>query len=147
MEQQPVIFSPFSSKARRLASHRDEILQENDTNALFGFKHCRSVSVVLKIDTHPSSFTSRVDANAYDDEDCPDDEGYGPILFPMKDGDKGEVVLVNPYAFENVENGSEEKKGDRKRIVGRVTVETARLVAEVVSFICCTFLDLITKLK
>jgi hypothetical protein len=46
------------------------------------------------------------------------------------------VVLVNPHAFEkedadaNISSG-----GDRKRIVGKVTVETARLVAEVVSFV------------
>jgi hypothetical protein len=129
----PVIFSPFSSKARRLASHRDELLQ-NDNNALFGFKHCRSVSILLKIGTHPYN---------NDPEDCPDEEGYGPILFPLKDGDKGEVVLVNPHAFENsdIDNNSKGSKGERKRIVGKVTVETARLVAEVVSIYFMCYLD------
>ena len=122
----PVIFSPFSSKARRLASHRDEILKD-DAKALFGFKNCRSVSVLLKIGTHPNN---NIDSS---DDDCPDEEGYGPILFPMKDGDRREVVLVNPNAFEDGDLSNDEKRGERKRIVGKVTVETARLVAEVVS--------------
>jgi hypothetical protein len=116
----PVLFSPFSSKARRLASHRDQILQ-NDTKALFGFRHCRSVSVLLHIGIYSTQ----------DVDDIPDDDGYGPILFPLKDGDRREIVLVNPHAFENGESSS--NRGERKKIVGKVTVETARLVAEVVS--------------
>ena len=118
----PIIFSPFSSKARRLASHRDEILND-DAKPLFGFQNCRSVSVLLKIGTHPN--------NTACDDDCPDEEGYGPILFPMKDGDRREIVLVNPNAFEDGDVNNEKKSG-WKKIAGKVTVETARLVAEVV---------------
>ena len=123
-QNSPVIFSPFSSKARRLASHSEEILKDK-SKALFGFKHCRSVSVLLNIGAH---------ANVNDEDDGgPDEDGYGPLLFPIKDGDKRDVVLVNPYAFDNdgLDNKEGKENGGRKRIVGKVTVETARLVAEV----------------
>ena len=112
------------------------------------------MSVVLKISRHPRSFGSS-SSSLYEEEDCTDEDGYGPILFPLLDKktinarvtsgnansnkrseNHREVVLVNPHAFEkedadaNISSG-----GDRKRIVGKVTVETARLVAEVVSFV------------
>lgn len=120
----------------------------------------------------------------FDDDDRIDDDGYGPILFPLlsenfggrvatnamsesigkphkntapKSLQHGEVVLVNPNAFVGDEDdGSvvsqrevvstrsiESREKQKKRIVGRVTVETARLVAEVVShfaravLVCC----------
>ncbi|KAL7465113.1 hypothetical protein ACHAXS_005439, partial [Conticribra weissflogii] len=113
-----------------------------------------------------------INAEIFDDEDRIDDDGYGPILFPLlsenSEGHKtnamselffgrsndfivpkslqhGEVVLVNPNAFvADEEDGSvanrletvsvrsiESKEKQEKRILGRVTVETARLVAEV----------------
>ena len=113
----------------------------------------------------------------YEEEDRVDDDGYGPILFPLllekaEDGNAtdvvdellgksqvkvgqvqrshshlqhGEVALVNPNAFQPDEDdvsqvnrgGSsvkfiDDKHRQTKRIAGRVTVETARLVAEVV---------------
>ena len=96
---------------------------------------------------------------AVEEVDQVDEDGYGPILFPALmmdeepqtaargvDGEQldktinrssplmkhGEVILVNPNAFDNAE---EEEVGStaKKRIAGRVTVDTARLVAEVVS--------------
>ena len=53
----------------------------------------------------------------------------------------GEVILVNPNAFEVEGDEANFKKGgtsemSKDRITGRVTVDTAKLVAEVVSRNC-----------
>ena len=94
------------------------------------------LSLLLKVAEHPP--------NTQSNPDDIDDNGYGPILFPLlndQDGlstgnsggnnianrpgvQPGEVILVNPNAFENAETSA-------TRIAGRVTVETARLVADV----------------
>ena len=126
-ENKQDIFSPFSSKARRLASNPDDVFDTPD-DVTFGFKHCRSVSVLLKIGVHLPCETHS------SQEDYPDQDGYGPILFPLKDGNEQDLVLVNPHAFEHDDSKtSSGNTGDRKRIAGKATVETARLVAEVVS--------------
>ncbi|KAL3800476.1 hypothetical protein HJC23_011713, partial [Cyclotella cryptica] len=146
----PPTFSPFSLKARRLARHREEILKcRVDPTAadsgllLFGLRHCRSVSVLLKVGVHPRSLQEQQEY--FDEEDRADDDGFGPTLFPIEATDVGrvavdarrEVVLVNPHAFENKADDAigvaavEANAGERKKILGKVTVETARLVAEV----------------
>ena len=110
------------------------------------------MSVVLKITRHPRSFGN---SSGYEEEDCTDEDGYGPVLFPLLDKNDTnnhnvqvtsgnansnkrsesyrEVALINPHAFEK--DAECNTTGDRKRIVGKVTVETARLVAEVVSLV------------
>ena len=98
-------------------------------------KSQKKLSLLLKVADHPP--------NTQSNPDDIDDNGYGPILFPLlndEDGPStanfsgnnpnrpgiqpGEVILVNPNAFENAETSA-------TRIAGRVTVETARLVADV----------------
>jgi hypothetical protein len=95
--------SPFSSKARRLACQRNEVLKcrsvddsfgamgadgANDAHdkisgdAFFGLQSCRTVSVILKIARHPRSLGG---CSGYKEEDCTDDDGCGPILFPLLD--------------------------------------------------------------
>jgi hypothetical protein len=105
-----------------------------------------------------SSSSSSVISSYNDDE--VDEDGYGPILYPSASVDellhRGEVILVNPHAFDvkgavdvidehsgrknSITNSgssdsmtvsSSDKPRGGRRISGRVTVETARLVAEV----------------
>ena len=105
-----------------------------------------------------SSSSSSVISSYNDDE--VDEDGYGPILYPSASVDellhRGEVILVNPHAFDvkgavdvidehsgrknSIANSgssdsmtvsSSDKPRGGGRISGRVTVETARLVAEV----------------
>ena len=95
-------FSPFSSKARRLACHRNEVLKcrsvddsfgamggdgahdehGSSGDTFFGLQSCRTVSVVLKISRHPRTLRG---CSGYKEEDCTDDNGCGPILFPLLD--------------------------------------------------------------
>ncbi|KAL9190555.1 hypothetical protein ACHAXT_000261 [Thalassiosira profunda] len=118
-----------------------------------GLKDGRNVSLLLKVRPHPNA-TLTGDAGTSDQVD---DDGYGPVLFPLMleqegGGDGGQVVdgkvatsvvqqggviVVNPNAFD-AEAGEDEgsRSGtaanqSKKRIAGRVTVETARLVAQV----------------
>jgi hypothetical protein len=132
----------------------------------------RWVSIVLKISPRP--LTTGGEEVEVEEGDEADADGYGPILFPalVGGGDdnptaaddemeavsskqiqlrSGEVILVNPHAFDTREKDGDASEGRRKnndsiinssadkskeRLAGRVTVETARLVAEVVSARC-----------
>jgi len=107
-----------------------------------------------------SSSSSSSVISSYNDDEV-DEDGYGPILYPSASVDellhRGEVILVNPHAFDakgaadvidehggrknSITNSgssdsmtvssSDKPRGGGGRISGRVTVETARLVAEV----------------
>ena len=144
------VLSPFSSKARRVIRTLQTIKDEaQSSNERFGLQNCRRVSLLLKVSSH------------YQQEKLADEDGYGPILYPAlidreaaavvatgsENGDNqvqssqlmkhGEVILVNPNAFDAEEDDGMNKVGSesaktKKRIAGRVTVETAKLVAEVV---------------
>jgi hypothetical protein len=151
------IRSPFSSKSHHLIRTNDKRISHIDDEKLsFSLQNCRKVSLLLKV-----TFVSE---NA--EEDQVDDDGYGPILFPAHVGSAeeaedngvittiwtgdnakqsqmrhGEVILVNPKAFEVGGDEANYKMGRtgetlKDRITGRVTVDTAKLVAEVVSRNC-----------
>jgi hypothetical protein len=150
------IRSPFSSKSHHLIRTNDKRISHIDDEKLsFSLQNCRKVSLLLKVNPFVSE-------NA--EEDRVDHDGYGPILFPAHVGSEeeaeddgvvrtfctgdhakqsqmrhGEVILVNPNAFEVERDEANFKKGgtsemSKDRITGRVTVDTAKLVAEVVSW-------------
>jgi hypothetical protein len=154
------IYSPFSAKSRQLVRKNDDSVNDarlpitDKERILFSLQNCRKVSLLLKVNP----------ALAEDADDQVDDDGYGLVLFPALVGSEegmhgndtaetdwaddktkesqmrhGEVILVNPKTFEVGEDGDKNKEGgcgenSKERIAGRVTVETARLVAEVVSW-------------
>jgi len=157
------VLSPFSSKARRvihtLQTIKAEQAQSSNCNERFGLQNCRRVSLLLKVSSH-SQQQQNVAADSGKAERETDEDGYGPILYPAlvdqeaaavdgREGEEvksaqlmkhGEVILVNPNAFDAEDNNEGGNKGPesdkaKKRIAGRVTVETAKLVAEVVSLL------------
>jgi hypothetical protein len=152
------IRSPFSLGSHHLIRTNDKHISSIDDETIpFSLRNCRKVSLLLKVNPF-------VPENA--EEDRVDDDGYGPILFPAHMGSEeeaedngvvttiwtndnakqsqmrhGEVILVNPKAFEVEGDEANFKKGgtsemSKDRITGRVTVDTAKLVAEVVSRNC-----------
>ncbi len=153
--------SPFSSKSRQLLVRTNHDLVNDDVllpittdkgRNSFSLKNCRKVSLLLKV-------------NPVMTEDA-EDQILFPALMDSEEGGNnnfndaaetdwadntnnntaksqimrhGEVILVNPKAFEVEGKGDNDKAGGgfgekmSDQIAGRVTVETARLVAEVVS--------------
>lgn len=111
----------------------------NQTSSSLWQPH-RRVSILLKVNSHP-----RVDGGESNCDDGMDEDGYGPLLFPISIGQEDdvndatseagrcqscrEVILVNPHAFDAKEGVTSQNQ----ETAGRITVETARLVAEVVS--------------
>ena len=155
------VLSPFSSKARRVIRTLQAIKAEaaqstSNSNERFGLQNCRRVSLLLKVGSHSQQEKLAAAVSGKEERET-DEDGYGPILYPAlidqeaasndREGEEvksssqlmkhGEVILVNPNAFDSEDNneginkGSESDKA-KKRIAGRVTVETAKLVAEVV---------------
>jgi len=165
------VLSPFSSKARRVIHTLETIKAEaqSSNNERFGLQNCRRVSLLLKVTSHyqqQEKFATVSDEDGLGRGEETDEDGYGPILYPAlidqdaaaaadgrEGGNKevksssqlmkhGEVILVNPNAFDEEDNEGNNKEGSeslgakaKKRIAGRVTVETAKLVAEVVSLL------------
>jgi hypothetical protein len=170
--------SPFSAKARQIMARCGSTInsvqgtESTSDRIKFDLQNCRRVSLLLNVSPHPQTMTEEEDEAEEDDE--VDEDGYGPILFPALGvgGDehavavadevdtvsstqsqlrRGEVILVNPHAFDTSGKEGDDSEGLRKnndsiimsvadkskeRLSGRVTVETARLVAEVVSGRC-----------
>jgi len=159
------VLSPFSSKARRVIHTLQTIkaeAQSSNYNERFGLQNCRRVSLLLKVSSHYQQENVAALSAKDGRGDETDEDGYGPILYPAlidqeaaaadgREGEEvksaqlmkhGEVILVNPNAFDAEDNEGNNKEGSeslgakaKKRIAGRVTVETAKLVAEVVSLL------------
>ncbi|KAL7553898.1 hypothetical protein ACHAWF_017243 [Thalassiosira exigua] len=150
-----------SHRSPQRSSHRSP--QRSSRRGSLACAERRRASLLLKVAPHPEG----------DDRDRADADGYGPLLFPVASGagqeedgsgdgegteeaqtesrgEGGEVILVNPHAFDadREDDGDGGDDGDDgggaggtgrpgararagRRVAGRVTVETARLVAEV----------------
>ncbi len=174
-DDQPRAVSPFSAKARQVLARRgstndhDKCSESTSERIKLSLQNFRRVSLLLKVSPHPQTMTGEEDEAEEGDE--VDEDGYGPILFPalLGGGDedsapaademdtvslkqlqlrRGEVILVNPHAFDTRGKEGDDSEGllkindsiimsvadkFKERLAGRVTVETARLVAEVVS--------------
>jgi hypothetical protein len=169
-DDHPRAVSPFSAKARQAMARRgstndhDQCSESTSERLKLSLQNFRRVSLLLKVSPHPQTMTGE-DVEAEEGDEV-DEDGYGPILFPalVGGGDedstaaadevdtvsskqsqlrRGEVILVNPHAFDIRGKEGDDSEGLRKnndsiikskeRLAGRVTVETARLVAEVVS--------------
>jgi hypothetical protein len=171
----PRAVSPFSAKARQVSARHgstndhDQCSESTSERIKLSLQNNRRVSLLLKVCPHPQTMMGEDDETEEGDE--VDEDGYGPILFPalVGGGDedsaaaadvvdtvsskqsqlrRGEVILVNPHAFDTSGKEGDDSEVFRKnndsiimsiadkskeRLAGRVTVETARLVAEVVS--------------
>ena len=174
-DDHPRAVSPFSAKARQAMARRgstndhDQCSESTSERLKLSLQNFRRVSLLLKVSPHPQTMTGE-DVEAEEGDEV-DEDGYGPILFPalVGGGDedstaaadevdtvsskqsqlrRGEVILVNPHAFDTSGKEGDDSEVFRKnndsiimsiadkskeRLAGRVTVETARLVAEVVS--------------
>ena len=182
-DDHPRAVSPFSAKARQVMARRgstndhDQCSESTSERIKLSLQNFRRVSLLLKVCPHPQTMTGE-DVEAEEGDEV-DEDGYGPILFPALEGGgdedstaaadevdtvsskqsqlrRGEVILVNPHAFDTRGKEGDDSEGLRKnndsiimsvadkskeRLAGRVTVETARLVAEVVSARCCCVLN------
>ena len=174
-DDNPRAVSPFPANAHQVMARRGstndphQCSESTSERIKLSLQKIRRVSLLLKVSPHPMTMMEEDDEAEEGDE--VDEDGYGPLLFPAlvcgADEDsvaaadeadtvsskqsqlrRGEVILVNPHAFDTRGKEGDDSEGRRKnndsiimsvadkskeRLAGRVTVETARLVAEVVS--------------